>query len=46
MIGLAWGYTVGNASIQDDYRDDTLSCNGERLTSLDSRLTPSSHATA
>ena len=40
MIGLAWGYTVGNASIQDDYRDDTLSCNGERLTSLDSRLTP------
>jgi len=40
MIGVAWGYTVGNASIQDDYRDDTLSCNGERLTSLDSRLTP------
>ena len=39
-VGLAWGYTVGNASIQDDYRDDTLSCNGERLTSLDSRLTP------
>ena len=32
MIGVAWGYTVGNASIQDDYRDDTLSCNGERLT--------------
>ncbi|WP_315583795.1 hypothetical protein [Actinomyces viscosus] len=37
-VGLAWVYTVGNARIQDDYRDSTLSCNGERLASLDSRL--------
>ncbi|WP_167147406.1 hypothetical protein [Actinomyces sp. ZJ308] len=37
-VGLVWMYTVGNARIQDDYRDGTLSCNGERLASLDSRL--------
>ena len=39
MIGIAWGYTVGNASIQD-HNGDAMSCLGERLTSLDSRLIP------
>ena len=39
MIGVAWGYTVGSASVQDD-RGDTMSCLGERVTSLDSRLIP------
>ena len=38
-IGVAWGYTVGSASTQDDF-GDTMSCLGERLTSLDSRLIP------
>ena len=36
-IGVAWGYTVGSASTQDDF-GDTMSCLGERVTSLDSRL--------
>lgn len=39
MIGIAWGYTVGNAGIQDD-DGDAMSCLGERVTSLDSRLIP------
>lgn len=39
MIGIAWCYTVGNASIQD-HNGDAMSCLGERLTSLDSRLIP------
>ena len=39
MIAVAWGYTVGNTSIQDDY-GDAMSCLGERLTSRDSRLIP------
>ena len=39
MIGIAWGYTVGNAGIQDD-DGDAMNCLGERLTSLDSRLIP------
>ena len=43
MIGIAWGYTVGNAGIQDD-DGDAMSCLGERVTSLDS--SPSSAATA
>ena len=38
-IGVAWGYTVGSASTRDDL-GDTMSCLGERLTSLDSRLIP------
>ena len=38
-IGVAWGYTVGNAGIQDD-DGDAMSCLGERVTSLDSRLIP------
>lgn len=38
-IGVAWGYTVGSASTQDDL-GDTMSCLGERVTSLDSRLIP------
>lgn len=39
-VGFAWACTVGNARILDDYGDGTLSCNGERLASLDSRLIP------
>ena len=39
MIGVVWGYTVGNASIQD-HNGDAMSCLGERVTSLDSRLIP------
>ena len=39
MIGIAWGYTVGNAGIQDD-DGEVMSCLGERVTSLDSRLIP------
>ena len=39
MIGVVWGYTVGNASIQD-HNGDAMNCLGERLTSLDSRLIP------
>lgn len=39
MIGIAWGYTVGNAGIQDD-DGEAMSCLGERVTSLDSRLIP------
>lgn len=38
-IGVAWGYTVGSASTRDDF-GDTMSCLGERVTSLDSRLIP------
>ena len=40
MTGVVWGYTVGNARILDDFGDSTLSCNGERFDSLDSRLVP------
>ena len=40
MTGVVWGYTVGNARILDDFGDSTLSCNGERFDSLDSRLIP------
>ena len=43
-VGFAWAYTVGNARIMDDFGGSTLSCNGERFDSLDSRLIPfSSH---
>lgn len=40
VVGLTWGYMVGSASTQDDDGDGTLSCNGERIASLDSRLIP------
>ena len=39
-VGFAWAYTVGNARIMDDFGGSTLSCNGERFDSLDSRLIP------
>ena len=39
-VGFAWAYTVGNARILDDFGGSTLSCNGERFDSLDSRLIP------
>ena len=39
MIGIAWGYTVGNAGVQDD-DGEAMSCLRERVTSLDSRLIP------